>query len=183
MSICKDNIAPDFYLKPGEVILSDKAAIVSTVLGSCISVTLFNQRLKIGAICHNLLPICKDKHLCSDNCPEAFRYVECTIGRMLKEFSSLGIAEREIEVKLFGGAAMFNLDRIANSAKNVGRQNIETALKILDEYSIKLAASDTGGSQGRKIIFYTHTGEVCLKRLNRTEMKVLSPVIRNERAY
>ena len=170
MSIRRQNITPDVYLKPGEAIISNNAAIVSTVLGSCVSITMFNLQWKIGAICHNLLPICRDKSMCGDNCPEAFRYVECTIKRMVTEFTSRGINKSAIEVKLFGGADMFKPNAGKNNSITVGKQNIETAIKMLGDFGLKIVTSDTGGSRGRKIIFYTQTGQVLLKRLNKTEM-------------
>ena len=171
MSIRKKNITPDIYLKPGETVISNNAAIVSTILGSCISITMFNLQWRIGAICHNLLPTCRDKRKCSDNCTEAFRYVECTIKRMVNKFTSRGIRQSEIEVKLFGGSDMFNLTVGENSSVTVGKQNIETALKVLGDSGLKIAASDTGGSVGRKIVFCTQTGKVFLKRLNKAEIK------------
>jgi len=172
MNICEQNLVPDIYLKPGEAVISEKAAIVSTVLGSCISLTMFNIKSKIGAICHNLLPVCRDKSMCNDNCHEAFRYVECTIQRMVSEFTVRGIKKSEIEVKLFGGSDMFKISGGKNNSATVGKQNVETALKILSDLGIRVAAADTGGSRGRKIIFCTQTGQVFLKRLNKTEIQI-----------
>ena len=44
------------FLKPGEIYVGREPAEVSTILGSCISVTMFSEGLKLGAICHALLP-------------------------------------------------------------------------------------------------------------------------------
>ena len=44
------------FLRPGDVTVGKAPAEVSTVLGSCVSVTMFAERLKLGAICHALLP-------------------------------------------------------------------------------------------------------------------------------
>jgi chemotaxis protein CheD len=38
-----------FYLKPGEIHIADRPGIVTTVLGSCVSVTMYSPRLKTGA--------------------------------------------------------------------------------------------------------------------------------------
>jgi chemotaxis protein CheD len=168
----RNNVVTNIYLKPGESVISDKSSIVSTVLGSCISVTMFNRQLRIGAISHNLLPSCRDKDGCSGDCPEASRYVECTIRRMVKKFTSLGIGVDDIEVKVFGGSDMLgagDVNSSATTATTVGAQNVETAIRILGSLRLKLAASDTGSKRGRRIIFHTHTGEVFLKRLHRTE--------------
>jgi chemotaxis protein CheD len=148
--------------------LSDKPALVSTVLGSCISVTFFSPRLRIGAICHGLLPICKKENPCDGTCDEGLRYVHCSIKRMCKAFNSLGIGHSEIEVKVFGGADMI-FEK--GNTETVGMQNTKMALSTLKARNLKLKASDTGGSRGRRIIFFSHTGEVFLKKLRRTAME------------
>ncbi len=157
--------APVVYLKAGELYFSDKPAVVLTVLGSCLSVTMFHRRLGIGAICHGLLPQCRERTVCSGDCKEEARYVECSIRMMLRRLSRLGIPFREVEVKIFGGADMFGKRLDGRGAILVGKQNIETAQKIMDKEGIKIISMDVGGTQGRKLFFSTETGEVLLKRL------------------
>jgi chemotaxis protein CheD len=159
---------PAIYLKPGEMFVSDKPASISTVLGSCISVTFFNPRLRIGAICHGLLPMCKKENPCDGSCDEGFRYVDCSIKCMCKTFKSLGIEPSEIEVKIFGGADTIFKD---GNTESVGIQNTKIALSMLKDRNLKLKASDTGGSRGRKLIFFSHTGEVLVKRLRGNEIE------------
>jgi chemotaxis protein CheD len=144
------------FLKPGDLYISDTPVRVSTILGSCVAVTIFNQRLKTGAICHALLPTNPNGH-------DAFRYVDSAIAYMLYKFEALGITRNEMELKLLGGADV--LER-TNTSQSVGQKNIETALEIIEQENLNLAVSDTGGSLGRKIHFYTHTGKVLLKRID-----------------
>jgi len=162
---------PDIYLKPGEMFISDKPVSVSTVLGSCISVTFFSQRLKVGAICHSLLPMCKKENPCDGTCDEGFRYVACSINRMRKTFSSLGIRDSEIEVKVFGGADMIESGFKKCTTETVGMMNTKIALSTINNHNLKLKASDTGGTRGRKIIFFSHTGEVFLKKIRKNEVE------------
>ncbi|MGA2108628.1 MAG: hypothetical protein ABSH25_13400 [Syntrophorhabdales bacterium] len=44
------------FLKPGEIYVGEEPAEISTILGSCVSVTMFSKRVRVGAICHALLP-------------------------------------------------------------------------------------------------------------------------------
>lgn len=168
---------PVLYLKPAEMHIADSPSIVKTVLGSCVSITMFNRRLKVGAICHGMLPHCRRKAGCRDECAEGFKYVDYSIRQMLERFRSMGIGHREIEVKLFGGADMFATD--AGERETVGVQNTKTALRIFEKERLTLRTSDTGGSQGRKLFFYTHTGEVFLKRLG-SERELTADVIKAE---
>ncbi len=124
---------PDIYLHPGEMYISDRPALVCTVLGSCISVTFFSPRLKVGAICHGLLPACKKEKACTGNCADGLRYVECSIKRMTRKFTALGILNSEIEVKVFGGADMIKCDLKNGNPETVGMQNTKIALSTLKD--------------------------------------------------
>ena len=156
------------FLKPGEMVLSDQPVIVTTLLGSCVAVTMYSPRHRMGAICHALLPACRAGGLhCSHGHSEAGRYVECAIRLMLQELSLRGVARGEIEAKLFGGSDMFDSE---GRNPTVGRQNIAMALEMLEKTSIRLVKQDLGGPRGRKIVFHMHSGEVFLKRLRKSEM-------------
>ena len=158
---------PLIYLKPGEMFLGDEPTVVSTLLGSCVSVTMFNRRQRIGAICHCQLPVNRQVHdSCPNQCMEGFRYVECAIRQMAKLFRNRKVQPRDIEVKVFGGADMFRTAKGSSRSKTVGAQNLEAAARVLQEQRLRVLVSDVGGSRGRKIVFYTHTGEVLLKRLD-----------------
>jgi len=155
------------YLKPGEVHIAEQPTQVTTLLGSCVTVTLFNGRLRIGAICHGLLPEYNDSRGCDCGSAEHFKYVDSAIKCMLRKFSSYGVGSGEIDAKLFGGADMFNFRKELVQPATVGRLNINMAQQVLAAEGIHLVASDVGGSVGRRICFYTHTGEVLLKRLHK----------------
>jgi chemotaxis protein CheD len=161
-----DGQASLVFLKPGEMVVSSQPMAVTTLLGSCVAVTMFNQRLRLGAICHALLPSCRRETPCSQQ--EAGKYVECAISLMLEELNRRGVLNGEIEAKLFGGSDMFAT--VDGRRLSVGRQNMEMALRMLDEASVRVVTRDLGGPRGRKIIFHTHTGEVFLKRLRKTEI-------------
>lgn len=148
------------YLKPGELAVAERPALVSTVLGSCVAVTLFSPRLGVGAICHAMLPLAEGR--------EGFKFVDTSLAHMLESFERLGVTKRELVAKLFGGADMFEVLRPASSP-TVGWQNVQAARTILQREGLHLSASDTGGQQGRKLLFYSHTGEVLLKRLAPTK--------------
>jgi chemotaxis protein CheD len=82
---------------------------------------------------------------------------------MVGRFRALGVRNDETEVKLFGGADV--LEYHGENGASVGHQNIEIALQVIRRAGLRLIASDVGGKVGRKLRFYTHTGEVLLKRM------------------
>jgi chemotaxis protein CheD len=157
---------PVIYLPPKEVYFTQEANLVITVLGSCVGVTMFNPRLKVAAICHSFLPDCMNHHETSNrNGLEQFKYVNYSISWMAKKFGSYGIKPPEIEVKLFGGADMPTWRDPRGIIRTVGSGNVRMALKTIGDEGLKLVASNVGETTGRKIYFYTHTGEVFLKRV------------------
>jgi chemotaxis protein CheD len=160
---------PVSYLKAGEIHVTDKPSVIITVLGSCLSITMYYRRLGVGGICHGLMPTCDDTKQCAGSCAGGFKYVDCSIQRMVELFDRLGAKRSEIEVKCFGGAELFSRNGDTRGAISIGRKNILTARKILEQEGLTLLSMDVGGNGGRKILFYPHTGEVLLKRLRNTE--------------
>jgi chemotaxis protein CheD len=80
---------------------------------------------------------------------------------MLEQFHSYGIQDREIEVKLFGGANVFQTKDTTNT---VGSQNIEMAMQFIQQYHLNLVSKHIGGKSGITIYFHSHTGKVFLKK-------------------
>jgi chemotaxis protein CheD len=153
------------YLHPGEICVSRHPRKVITVLGSCVSVTMFNPRLRLGAICHGILPQCRStKEECLASCIETFKYMDCAILHMLHTFREHGIMNNEIEIKVFGGADTL----VSKSSNTIGSQNIKTTLDIFSKEKLKVVAADVGDFFGRKLFFFTDTGDVYLKRLKST---------------
>jgi chemotaxis protein CheD len=159
---------PLVFLKPGEMVFSAEPTLVTTLLGSCVAVTMFSPRQRFGAICHALLPSCRKERLCSHGHAEAGKYVECAVRFMLDELKARGMVRSEIDVKLFGGSDMF--ETVDGRRLSVGSQNIQMALRMLEGESVRLITQDIGGARGRKIVFHTHTGDVFLKRLRKSEI-------------
>jgi len=162
---------PQIYLKPGEMHFADSPTLVVTVLGSCLSITMFSRKRGLAAICHGLLPQCGGDKNCNGECAEGFKYVDCAIRKMVRLFDKHKVKRSEIEVKCFGGADMFMREIQRPGVVSVGRQNVLTAERILKSEGLSMNVVDVGGLQGRKILFYTHSGEVYLKRLKKSERK------------
>ena len=163
---------PQLYLKAGEIVVSDTPHIVLTVLGSCLSITLFHRRSGLSAICHGLLPQCREQAGCTGTCREMGKYVECSVTWMLKRFKDAGVPFADLEVKVFGGADMFTRSSREKAPISVGKQNIAVAQKIIERERLTVLSLDVGGTQGRKIFFNARTGDVLLKRLSQNVILV-----------
>lgn len=133
--------------------------LVQTVLGSCVSVTMYCSKLRWGGIFHALLPSAGGLPSNNSN-GEPFRYVDSAIWSLLKEFAKVGISARSLECKVFGGASPLH-QRCESSA---GNRNVKVAMEVLAETGATVLASSVGGNGGRKIFFRTDTGMVLQKK-------------------
>jgi chemotaxis protein CheD len=145
------------YLKPGEVVVTQNPVLVSTVLGSCIAVTMYSPSRSFGAICHAMLPdnIGREKDL---------RYVDTALHFLFRKVSKYS-AEKDLVVKIFGGAHVLDVGVEQPDRSSVGEQNVTRAETVLASLGLVLSARDTGGLQGRKLFFCTRSGEVYVRRM------------------
>jgi chemotaxis protein CheD len=144
-----------FYLYPGGLFTHREPHLVTTVLGSCISVCLWDARAGIGGINHFLLPFWNGEGLPMP------KYGNIAIPKLLEKMCELGGRPEKMVAKLFGGASMWSS---GDGLLAVGERNIALARHLLNDMGIPLIASDTGGTDGRKIIFNTGNGQVHLRR-------------------
>lgn len=151
------------YLLPGEIYKSDKPIMVNTVLGSCISVTMYSKRKNFGMICHGMLPSSQEAFKCDDNC---MRYIDCCILHMHETFIKKDITPDETEVKIFGGSDMFESNR---NVETIGSKNIASAVQCLNDLNYRIAAKDIGGQFTRKLYFSTESGIVYVRKISKLQ--------------
>lgn len=152
------------YLQTAQYIRTSDPSIISTVLGSCVSVTFHCPVEKVGGICHALLPSMGKPFSASGWDDDVFRFVDSSIEYMIRDFTRIGVRFSSLEVKIFGGAQQFTAGRSRESVF-VGQRNVEVAQAALEQAGIRVLTSDVGGLLGRKILFLPHTGEVFLKKI------------------
>lgn len=152
------------YLKPCEMYIEKDPALISTVLGSCISVAMFWVKAQVGGMSHAMLPS-SGLALNSQDTPFYSKFVDSSIFYMHKRFQMWGASITDIEVKVFGGADMFASNIENPKRETVGAKNIQSAFRILDNLGYKITAQDVGGKNGRKMFFYSSKGQVFVKNL------------------
>ena len=142
------------YLYPGTLFAHREPHVVTTVLGSCVSVCLWDASLRVGGINHYLLPLWN-----GDGLPTP-KYGNIAIVKLLEKVQSYG-AGSKLVAKVFGGASMWEK---TEGLLAIGQRNIELAYDLLEQHRIPVVSRDVGGPAGRKIIFNTADGTVLLKR-------------------
>ena len=142
------------YLYPGTIFTHPERHLVTTVLGSCISVCIWNEKARVGGINHYLLPLWNGEGLPTP------KYGNIAIDRLVEKVNRIA-GSGTLIAKVFGGASMWAQ---ASGALAVGDRNVEFAFRTLEEMKIKVVSQDVGGGMGRKIIFDTESGSVLLRR-------------------
>lgn len=147
----------NIYLKPGEVLVTRTPVLVSTVLGSCVAVTMFSPSRGFGAICHAMLP--------TNSGREAdLRYVDTALQYLYAKVMEHG-AGNDLVVKLFGGAQVLAVGDRQPERQVVGDQNVVRAETVLASLGLTVSVRDTGGLRGRKLFFCTRNGDVFVRRM------------------
>lgn len=154
----------EIYLQPGELYLAREPAIIRTILGSCIGITFWSAKLRVGALCHPLMPVCPTDLTAEKRLVIGCHYVDFSVRQLSWQFDQLDVSRSELQVKIFGGADMMSNGSKRPAPSAIGRQNSETAIEVLEAEGFKIIASSLGGTLGRNLQFHTGTGEVVLHR-------------------
>lgn len=141
------------FLLPGLVFAEAEPHIISTVLGSCVAVCLWDPDLKIGGINHYLLPLWNGEGLPTP------KYGSVAIEKLIERMVGLGSRKSLLQAKLFGGAAIIR----SGGLLNIGERNAQLALEILEGERIQVIGTDLYGLQGRRIMFHTGLGRAKVK--------------------
>jgi chemotaxis protein CheD len=141
----------DIYLLPGEYFVGGAGHRIRTLLGSCVSITLWHPERKIGTMSHFLLSSRNQDKSAGLNS----RYGEEALALMLAELRAMGVDPKECQAKIFGGGQMF-----PGTAAGIGRQNGEVALRLLEAHGIPVVSESLYGVGHRSIIFDIDSGNV-----------------------
>lgn len=148
---------------PGECYVTGGTEMISTVLGSCISVCVRDPLVRVGGMNHFMLPLqsgatgisraaAMDPALCYGNW--AMEY-------LVNEILKLGGRKERLEIKVFGGgrvlAGMTNID--------VGKQNIDFIKQYIENEGLMIKSQDVGDIYPRKVLYFPETGNVKMKKL------------------
>jgi chemotaxis protein CheD len=145
------------YLHPGQLFASAERCAVTTILGSCVALCLWDPISKVGGINHYLLPFWVGE------CLASARFGNVAVRDLIDRVLAHGGQKWRLQAKLFGGACV--LEAFRNREKHLGMKNVEVAQSLLEEEGIPVVAHDVGGQKGRKLIYHTDSGTAWVKQL------------------
>jgi chemotaxis protein CheD len=148
---------PHAYVHVGQVFTAATPHVVTTVLGSCVSVGLWDSLSGCGGLNHFLLP----HHMMNGSATA--RFARPALEELLRQLRALGVAPTNLRAKLFGGASV--VGATPEHRTPLGLQNVVAARELLVEAGIPVVAEDVGGTHGRKLVFHTHDGAAWVRKL------------------
>lgn len=158
----------DIEIHMGDIaVAKDEDILIASGIGSCLVITFYDPKQKIGALAHTMLParrlsfeVCnsKDERRKTNYESPDTRYADTAIDEMLKRIEAQGVKRENIEAKLIGGANMFSTFK-----SDIGENNISYAREKLKKAGIAIVGECVGGSQGRSVEFSVASGIVTVK--------------------
>ena len=145
------------YLQPGQLYASAQPSAVTTVLGSCVAICLWDSVAAVGGMNHYLLPFFAGA---GKGTP---RFGNVAVAQLLDRLQAAGALRGRLQAKVFGGACV--LEAFQARQGHLGEKNASVAFKVLEELGIPVVSRDVGGRSGRKLIFHSDTGHAWVARL------------------
>jgi chemotaxis protein CheD len=145
----------NYFLHPGFIYVSTRPTVISTVIGSCVAVYIYDQRRRTGGVNHFQFPFIYEKEQATA------RYGNVAIPTLIHMMINDGSKLKYLEAQIFGGAYHPKL-----SPKNIGIDNIKIARQTLAQKKIRIVSEDVGGKKGRKIVFNTSANEIAVVKVN-----------------
>jgi len=146
----------------GDFHVDNSDMIIGTLLGSCISVCLFDPVEIVAGMNHFMLP----GRMTSVDHDRSTKYGISAISDLLQAMYKKGAKKQNLQAKLFGGGAVLDFERKTTS---VPTGNIRIARIMMELEDIPIIEEDTGGKFIRKIFLETRTGLVFVKKTLRSE--------------
>ncbi len=143
------------YVHPGQLAVSAEPAAITTVLGSCVAVCLFDPVTRVGGLNHFLLPLHVERE-------RSARFGSVAVPLLIEELRKLGANRAALQAKVFGGGSIITAFRRGGA---LGDENVTLALRLLAEAGIPVLDKDVGGQAGRKVIFHTDDGTAWVRCL------------------
>ncbi|MDC7221715.1 MAG: chemotaxis protein CheD [Spirochaetales bacterium] len=148
-------------ISPGEFYATGDDVVISTVLGSCVAVSLYDSERKMAGMNHFMLVEGKDV----TNTGELMRlerYGSFAMESLLNEFIRGGSLKANLQAKVFGGSRLLGSEPA--SSTDIGHQNVLYALNFLKNEGIPVLAKDTGGKRSRRLYLFPQTFKILMKK-------------------
>ncbi|MGA8440136.1 MAG: chemotaxis protein CheD [Candidatus Sulfotelmatobacter sp.] len=148
-----DSTGARHFLYPGQMFVTRDPITISTILGSCAAVCLWDRHKRAGGMNHYLLPEGLGEG------PNRLRYGNVANPELLNQVLALGCEIRNLQAKIFGGSSAFAVDL----SQSVGSRNVELAESFLRSAGIRVVEREVSGKHGRRLNFQVVDGVTTIR--------------------
>jgi chemotaxis protein CheD len=134
----------------GDLVAETAPVRMTTVLGSCVSVCLFDAQRQFGGMNHFLVPYGGSTAI----------HGEWATTRLVERMRELGSTIGALQGKVFGGGCPL---RLVDDTLAVGAKNVATARQVLGSFGIPITAERVGHAMGLRLFFENWTGVVWVR--------------------
>jgi chemotaxis protein CheD len=147
-------IQGEFHVAEGDDV------VLTTILGSCVAACIRDPAMGLGGMNHFLLPGAAGD--------EGLRYGVQSMELLLNALLRKGCRRDRLEVKLFGGAHLFD------GLSDVGGENAAFAERFLRDEGLRNAGGSLRGDRARRIQYWPSSGRARQILLAPTEARVFA---------
>lgn len=148
------------FLLPGEYMVSKQPHIISTLLGSCVSVCLYHPLHHFGGMNHYMLT----------QGPAGVRsgkYGDYAIGLLLQFMDRACGSLNGVEAMIFGGA---NVVGNIRPGEQIGERNVALAREMMRKNGVKVTKEQVGGNVGLKLHYQNWDNQIQVIPMNPRNM-------------
>ena len=146
------NIISRQYVGTGNFIINKTSShSLEACLGTCVGVALWDRKTGIGGLLHVLLP--EPVASTGESILEETFYASCGLPFFIDELCRHGAQVSSMEAAIAGGALIGPISR-NDLALNIGGRTSDKVMQVLQEWSIPIVFSETGGYCGRNFMLH-----------------------------
>lgn len=142
---------------------TDREAVLNTLVGSCVALCICDPSAAVAGMAHVMLPE-SDHRWVSD--PRSAKYADRAVESLVTLLGRRGADRSRTWAKMAGGANMF-FHEGGRRMFDIGERNAAAIRELLEGKGIPLVAEDTGGTFGRKVQLFVHSGELVVTSTKR----------------
>ncbi|QEW08416.1 chemotaxis protein CheD [Nitrincola iocasae] len=148
----------EIFLQPGDLYFGGQHTRIRTLLGSCVSLVIWHPHLRVGGMCHFMLP----GRVRSPQTGLDGRYADEAMELLLLDIGKMGARPSEYQLKIFGGGNMFP-GIMRTDVSHIGFKNVQTARELIARYGFTCVSEHVEGCGHRYLIFDIWSGFVSLR--------------------
>jgi len=155
-AVRSQNGTKGIYLHAGQLHVATEPTEITTVLGSCVAVCVWDAVAQVGGMCHFMLPDAIGGKA------DSARFAKYALPELVDRIVAKGGLRHRIQARVYGGGTMLNT---ATSENDLGSKNVKAATEWLESARVPVIEQEVRGNHGRRVVFRTNDGSATVRRV------------------